>query len=83
MEGVSKISTVVRKWLRDLRLERGYNQKFVADALETTVQQYSFMERGERRKDLPLSIMTKLSEIFSVSLEQICEWENNNGTTHI
>ena len=38
-------------------------------------QYYNLIENGERQKDLDLSIATKLSEIFEVSIDWIAEQE--------
>lgn len=73
----------MRLWLKQLREQAGFKQEAVASLLGVTQTAYSKLENGERRKDLPLSIMSKLSDIFSISLEQICEWENNNDATHV
>jgi hypothetical protein len=38
------------------------------------------IENGERQKDLDLSIVVKLSELFGVSIEWIAQQEKNNAS---
>jgi hypothetical protein len=38
------------------------------------------IENGERQKDLDLSIVVKLSELFGVTIEWIAQQEKNNAS---
>ena len=65
----------MRDWLRNARLAKGLTQRFVADALGVTVQQYSFLERYKRQKDLNMSTMVGISKTLGVPIRQIVEYE--------
>ena len=65
----------MRKWLKDLREEKGLTQQNVAEKLDIAQQYYSCIENGERQKDLSLSIIVKIAETFGVTIEWIAEQE--------
>ena len=66
----------MRRYLKELREKSGLSQKQTAEVLAISQNYYSMIENGERQKDLDLSIVTKLAEIFNVSVEWIAEQEN-------
>lgn len=72
----------MRKWLKELREGKELSQAVVAKQLSISQHYYCMIENGERQKDLDLSIVMKLSEIFGVSVEWIAEQENNGGKTN-
>lgn len=47
----------------------------MAKKLDISESYYCLIENGERQKKLDLSMVTKLSEIFGVSIEWIAEQE--------
>jgi len=53
--------------LRDLREDADKNQAEIAKLLQTTVQQYSRYERGER--ELPMHHFITLARYYNVSLD--------------
>lgn len=61
----------MRTWLRDLRIRRSLSQKDVAAQLEVTQQHYALIEQGKRQKDLTLSWLVKLSNLFDVPVDYI------------
>ena len=65
----------MRKWLKDLREKNKLTQQDMAKKLSIAQQYYSCIEKGERQKDLNLSIVKKISGIFGVSIEWIAEQE--------
>ena len=65
----------LRKWLKDLRAKNKLTQQDMAKKLSIAQQYYSCIEKGERQKDLNLSIVKKISGIFGVSIEWIAEQE--------
>lgn len=65
----------MRKWLRDLRKNKGWTQAHVAEKLGVTTAQYAYIEAGERQADLNLSTLTALSEIFKISISKIIKYE--------
>ena len=69
----------MRKWLKDLRVNKGISQQEMAVKLEIAQSYYSMVENGERQKDLDLSIVTRLAEIFNVTVDWIAEQEHTGG----
>ena len=65
----------MRKWLKDLRKNKGWTQANVAEKLGVTTAQYAYIEAGERQADLNLSTLTALSEIFKISVSKIIKYE--------
>ena len=57
------------KRIRDLREDRDLTQKQMAKVLNCSQQVYSNYELGQR--DIPTSILIKLSEIHKVSVDYI------------
>lgn len=58
----------MRDYLKKLRLNCEMTQQDVAKALEISTQYYQLLESGKRQKKLDLSVATKLSEIFGVTI---------------
>lgn len=71
----TEISTIKRTWLKDLREEKQLTQQNVADMLGISKQYYQLIEAHERQKKMDITLMTKLSEIFDVSFNEIIEQE--------
>lgn len=65
----------MRKYLKELRDKKEISQKQTANILGISQNYYSMIENGERQKDLDLSLVTKLAELFDVSVEWIAEQE--------
>lgn len=42
-----------------------------------TQQYYNLIENAERKKELDVSLLTKLSEFFEISIEEIVQLENS------
>jgi len=55
--------------LRNIREDRGYTQKQIAEVLETTQQYYSDYENGKR--DIPIRIYIKLSDFYGVTIDYL------------
>ena len=66
----------MRIWLKTLRDSAQLTQKQVADALAISDNYYCLIEKGERQKEISLSLLTKLANIFNVPLTQLIEEEN-------
>lgn len=66
----------MREWLKKMRDERKLTQEEVAGSLGISQNYYSEIENGRKQADLNLSIVTKLSEVLSVSVEEIIRQEN-------
>lgn len=68
----------LRRWLKDLRVDRGYSQEIMGKKLGVTRQQYCHIENMERQEELRLSVATKIVEIFGqkkITLKKIAEYE--------
>jgi transcriptional regulator with XRE-family HTH domain len=65
----------LREYLKKLRKDKHLTQQNVADVLGISQNYYHCIENGERQKDLDLSIVMKLSELFGVTFEWIAEQE--------
>lgn len=66
---------ILKKWLKKLRTKNKLSQLDMAKKLDISESYYCLIENGERQKKLDLSMVTKLSEIFGVSIEWIAEQE--------
>lgn len=68
----------MRKYLKELRECAEMTQDEIANKLGVSRSYYVRIERGERQKDIDLSLAAKLAEIFGVSVEWIIEQERQN-----
>lgn len=66
----------MRQYLINLRKERKMTQTDVAEQLKMSQQMYAFIEKGKRPKNISLTLLNHLAEIFSVSSEFLIEEEN-------
>lgn len=73
----------LREYLKKLRKEKQLTQQNVADVLGISQNYYHNIEYGERQKDLDLSIVMKLSELFDVTVEWIAEQEKEYKATEV
>lgn len=60
--------------LRDLREDKDLTQKHIATMLQTTAQQYSLWERGDR--EIPFHHVITLAKFYKVSLDYIAGLTN-------
>ena len=72
----------MREWLKRLRVSKSMSQQYVSMLLSVTQQYYSCIENGERQKDLDLSLVLKLSNLFGVSVDYIISEEQKLHATH-
>ena len=61
--------------LKDLREDEDKTQKQIALLLDTTSQQYSLWERGER--EIPFHHVITLAKFYNVSIDYIAGLTNN------
>lgn len=66
----------MRLYLKELRDEKHLSQNEISKKLDISESYYSLIESGDRQADMSLSLMKKLADAFSVSLEFIVEQEN-------
>ena len=60
--------------LKDLREDKDLTQKQIATVLNTTPQQYSLWERGDR--EIPFHNAIKLSKFYGVTIDYIAGLTN-------
>lgn len=65
----------MREYLKQLRTEMGMTMQDVADAFGMTRQYYEMIESGDRQKKMDFSLVTKISDLFGISMEKIAEYE--------
>ena len=66
----------MRKYLKELRKKSGLTQCQIAEAIGIGGSAYTMIENGTRQKDMNLSLVEKLSEIFNVPVTRIIEEES-------
>ena len=65
----------MRKWLKDIRNEKGLSQQNVAEQLGIRQQYYCMIENGERQKDMSVAMAEKLAGVLDVPLTVILDNE--------
>ena len=59
----------MRGYLKELREQKGFSQQNVADSIGITRQYYQQIENGERQKNMDISLVVQLSNLFGISPE--------------
>ena len=67
----------MRNYLKSIRNEKKMTQQDVADKLNISHSYYSMIEKGERKQEMSISMLCKLSEVFDVSGSELIEAERN------
>lgn len=67
----------MRTYLKQEREMLGFTQQYVAEKVGISTQYYSLIERGERKQEMSISMLCKLSEVFDVSVSELIEAERN------
>lgn len=65
----------MREYLKELRQKKSLSQQAVADKIGVVQSYYTMIETGERQKDMSLSVMEKLSQVFGVTIDYIISQE--------
>lgn len=63
--------------LKNLRIEKGFRQKDIADILDITTSAYGFYEQGKRTPTI--EVLIALSKLYKVSLDWLISGSNNYG----
>lgn len=61
------------KWLKDLREDHDYTQKYIAVLLNISQNSYSDIERGIT--NISVEFLIKLADLYEVSVDYILERE--------
>ena len=69
----------MRDWLKEQRMKKGYTMKEMAEKIGISEGYYSYIEAGERQKKMDITLITKLSDIFRLKIQQIVELESKGG----
>lgn len=65
----------MRDWLYKARSDAGFTQSYVAEKLGITESYYCLIENGDRQKKMNISLVSKLSAILDIPIEQIVKNE--------
>ena len=66
----------LRQYLKVLREKNNLTQAEIADKLNISESYYAMIELGERQKDMNLSLVEKLAEVFGVPVGDIIAEES-------
>lgn len=69
----------MRGYLKELRESKGLSQQNVADSIGITRQYYQQIENGERQKNMDVSLVVQLSNLFGISPEAIINEEQKRA----
>ncbi len=61
--------------IRELREQRGYSQRELAERLEMLQPQYFRYERGQR--DIPTEVLIRLADMYQVSVDYLLGLTDN------
>lgn len=65
----------MREYLKAIRILHGMTMQDVADKLGISRQYYEMIESGDRQRKMDITLISGLSVLFSVSMEEIAENE--------
>lgn len=65
----------MREYLKDLRIQAGMSMADVAEKFDISRQYYEMIESGDRQRKMDITLIAKISNVFSVPMEQIVENE--------
>lgn len=68
----------MREWMEVARKDAGLTMKDVASKLNISESYYSMIERRERQQKLDIAIVSKISDLFGISLQYIVEQEKES-----
>lgn len=66
----------MRKWLLEARTKSGLTMAQMADKIGISESYYSYIENGERQKNMDITLATKLSMILNIPISEIVEMES-------
>lgn len=65
----------MRDYLKQIRIQKSMNQQDVANRLGIRRQYYNLIENGVRQKNMSLSTLEKLAQVFQVPVTDLIEAE--------
>lgn len=65
----------MREYLKKMRRDRSFTQRHVANELLISRTGYANIENGERQKDMSISIIAKLAQLYEVNPNVIVQLE--------
>lgn len=73
---------MAREYLKKLRCDKQMTLQEAADGLDISKQYYHMIETGERQRKMDLTLVSKLSALFGVSIDEIIRYESELQTTN-
>ena len=73
---------MAREYLKKLRCDKQMTLQEAADGLDISKQYYHMIETGERQRNMDLTLVSKLSALFGVSIDEIIRYESELQTTN-
>ena len=61
----------MREWLKEARVKNGLTLKEMGDELSISESYYCNIERGNKQKDMDLSLVVGISNVLGVPLKKI------------
>lgn len=65
----------MRDWLLEARKNKRFTQAEMAKNLDISEAYYSYIENGDRQKNMDITLAVKLSGILDIPVERIVELE--------
>ena len=65
----------MREYLVDYRKKSDFSQHYVAKRLGISSQYYQMIENGTRQKNMNITLVSKLSDVFCVPMQEIINQE--------
>ena len=70
----------MREWLKDIRVEKGFTQQQVADAVGITLQYYYYIEKGDRCRPEKIKHEKKIADVLGFNW--VMFFEDSSLLTH-
>lgn len=71
----------LKEYLKKMRIDKHLTQAQVAKKLFITRQAYNLIENGQRQKDISMTMLTKLAEVFGVPEAELMAEERKLQST--
>ncbi len=65
----------MREWLRKARTDKGMTQLQLAKSIGISEGYYSYIESGDRQKNMDIAMVMKLARALDMSTQEIMEQE--------